>query len=300
MLLVSGDDGVLVFDWEDIKTSPSTLSPTSKFQTHPSPLESRGIEVNDVQVLNGKYLLGAAGDCFGVYKWDLETGKLVSNYTSPGSGYLHTLHLIPGQTTTTLLAGGEGGRVEFWDVTQDSSMGYIDLTTATAADASSNAATTTTPARPTHPTKRSKPPASRWISSICVLDENWFTVAGGSNSTTSRSSSNSNGFLATYHLPTRSLVSLVETRETPQHLTALPTLAESSIQHHLISVANEGIVSHYNALSLELTRKQWVSPPSAYAAAVSPDKKYTAIGGVGAYVDLFDDAGEKSLRLTVC
>jgi hypothetical protein len=306
LLIVSGDGGVWVLDWDkDIdlqQTDPQRPSPTVQFKTHPSPLESQSIEINDIQILEGRYLFGAAGDSFGVYKWDIESAKLVSNYMSPGtssSGYLHSIQLVPGEGNSppsTLLAGGEGGVVEFWDVQKDAYMENIDLTAVSAADTAASSTTTTSRAP-----KRSRTSASRWISSICALDSNWFTVAGGnSGSSSAHKTSSGNGFLATYHQPTRSLVSFAETRETPQQLAVLPVAAESSVQHSLISVANEGIVSHYNALSLEISRKQWSSPPSSYAVAVSSDQQYSAIAGVGAFVDIFDSAGEKTLRLSIC
>ena len=188
--------------------------------------------------------------------------------------------------------------MEFWNVRQDKSMGHVDLTTADASlatSSSSSSSPTTTSAISRTSSKRFKTSASsRWISSICALDANWFSVAGGGGG------KGNTGFLATYHQPTRSLVAFTETRETPQQLTLLPAGNEASIPYNLISVANEGIVSHYNALSLESTRKQWLSPPSAYAAAVSNDKQFTAIGGVGNFVDIFDAAGEKSRRLSIC
>jgi hypothetical protein len=99
------------------------------------------------------------------------------------------------------------------------------------------------------------------------------------------------------------MVAWAETRETPQQLTAIPASAESSFlsQHNLVSVANEGVVSHWNALSLnnDNRRRLWCTPPSAYAAAVSPDGQFTAVGGVGCFVDIFDPHGEKNLRLSI-
>ena len=99
MLFACGDEGVLVFDWDCLLTKDSTTSPSVQFQTHPSPLESSAIEVNEIQILDGRYLFGAAGDSFGVYKWDLETEKLLANYSpSPGSGYFHSIQLVPAAT----------------------------------------------------------------------------------------------------------------------------------------------------------------------------------------------------------
>lgn len=108
--------------------------------------------------------------------------------------------------------------------------------------------------------------------------------------------------LAIDHAPTRSLVSWVDTRETPQQLTTLPSSMESNsvVQHNLVSVANEGVVSHFDALTLERTRRLWCTTPSGYAAAVSDDGQHTAVAGVGGYVDIFDVSGEKFLQLSIC
>lgn len=320
---MSGDDGVLVFDWErDIlqshlqqqssskaKQPEFSVSPVSTFQTHPSPLESRKIEVNDFEVLeqgnNQAYLFGAAGDSFGAYKWDLATEKLVANYASAGGGYLHALRLLPADNESdsqqTLLAGGEGGKLRLWNVNSDKLMDQIDLAAATISDLSSGAS----PTLNRNNSKRSKNTPSRWISSICAYDHNWVSVGGGSSGgggggSSRGGSSTYGGFLATYHAPTRSLVSLVETRETPQQLTILPPSAESVSEHNLVSVANEGVVSHFNALTLERNRRVWSTPPSSYAVAVSDDGKYTAVAGVGQYVDLFSPSGEKAMRLSIC
>ena len=318
---MSGDDGVQVFDWEKVilqshlQQQPSSkankpeflISPVSTFQTHPSPLESRKIEVNDFEVLrqgnNQAYLFGAAGDSFGAYKWDLETEKLVTNYSSTGGGYLHALRLLPADNDSdspqTLVTGGEGGKLHLWNVNSDKLMDQIDLAGASASNASSSSNPTLT----RNNSKRSKNTPSRWISSICAYDHNWVSVGGGSSGGGGSSrggGSTTGGFLATYHTPTRSLISFVETRETPQQLAILPPSAESVSEHNLVSVANEGVVSNFNALTLERNRRVWSTPPSSYAVAVSDDGKYTAVAGVGCYVDLFSPSGEKSMRLSIC
>jgi len=328
-LIVSGDDGVLVFNWDTdiaekiqsqqrqlssstLKKSEAMSSPTMRFKPHPSPLESRGIEVNDFQVLQGansnnNYLFGAAGDSFGAYKWDMTTGQLIKNYTSPGGGYLHAVQILPGDSST-LLAGGEGGKLTMWDISQDKLIDHIDMTTVSAIDSSASPSASSTSNLSRSNSKRSKNLPSRWITSICAQSPHWFTVAGGSTGgsggsgirASSSSSSSTSGFLATYHAPTRSLVSFTETRETPQQLTMSPASTElsNSSPHNIVSVGNEGVVSHFNALTLERTRRLWCTPPSAYS--VESAGRYTAVAGVGCLVDIFDENGEKFLRLTIC
>lgn len=328
LLIVSGDEGVSVYDWEKEilqvhllhqqstkdKKVAALLSPLSTFRPHPSPLESHGIEVNDFEVLrdngsNNSCIFGAAGDSFGAYKWDLTTEKLVANYApTAGGGYLHSLKLLPGsnsQPQTTLLTGGEGGKLNFWDVTTDKLIDQIDLATVSGVNTSTSISTSSSSIQSPSSisrsnSKRSKVTPNRWISSICADDQNWFSVGGGSGGGGGSRSNGGSGFLATYHAPTRSLVSFTETRETPQQLSMLPSSLDSGSDQSLVSVANEGVVSHFDALTLERTRRLWATPPSAYATAVSGDGKQTAVAGVGYYVDIFSRGGEKSMRLAIC
>jgi hypothetical protein len=282
LLVVSGDDGILMFDWKDLLLNQSSLSPIARFKPHPSPTEKKGVEINCFQVHNGQYLFGAAGDSFGVYKWDLYTGQLVANYSSADNKSIYALHMLtsPG-ACSTLLVGGEGERLQLWDANQDQCIGTIDV-----ADANNNNNNNN---KSTNNRNNKNASSTKWISSIASHDPEWFTVAGGS--TTGKMAATTSGFLATYHARSRSLVAWTETREIPQHLA-------SADPQCLVCVANEGVVTHYNALSLERTKRQWCTPPSSYAAAVSG--KYTAVAGVGCFVDVFDVDGEKSKQLTIC
>jgi len=325
LLIVSGDEGVSVFDWDkDIwkahlqsaspKTSTKTMSlnPLSTFQPHPSPLEAKGIEVNEIELVqqgSKSYLFGAAGDSFGAYKWDLSTKRLVANYATTCGGYLHAIRLLPSDDGSdakqTLLTGGEGGKLSFWDVSADKLIDKVDLTTVTSASTLSTLSSSKSNSslhRSNSMNKRSKSAPARWISSICAQDQNWLTVGGGTGGGPgSRGSGNAGGFLATFHGPTRSLISFAETRETPQQLAIFPSSSsDADFEHHtLVSVANEGVVSHFNSLTLERTRRLWCTPPSAYATSVSEDGKYTAVAGVGCLVDVFNASGEKSMRLSI-
>jgi hypothetical protein len=292
LLVVAGDDGVFVYDWnQDILSrlegtqtghtaAKKPLVPLAHFRPHPSATEAR-IEINSVQ-LNDSHLFGAAGDAFGCYKWDLATEKLVANYRSPHHGYLHSVELVPnaaaggGGPSNLLLTGGEDGILGIWDCAKDQLVDNIDTATATAASDT------------TSPTKRPnrKKQTVRRIFCILARDENWWTVAGSS----STGSDDKGGFLSTFHAPTRSLVATAETRETPQQL--------AFCNNAVVSVANESIVSHWDPFSLERTHRVWCRSPSAYAAAVAPDGKL-AVGGVGNTVDLFEDGTQKTFHFSL-
>ena len=333
LLFACGDDGVLVFDLERevinrLKNSGKKVAkstPLATFKPHPSPLEDKGIEINEIQILrngDGKtYLFGAAGDSFGCYKWDLETKELIRTYSSPGRGYLCSIRVVPSPDEdehNLLLLGGEDGVLTVWDLDQDKRLDHIDLNNASAADvalteSSSSNMPSKAPRRSN--SKRSKTASNRWISSICARDRNWWTVAGGTTESlgggpSGRGGGNSGrigtggGFVATFHAATRSMVAWSETREIPQKLASVPSNSTDFAvlsQHNLLSVANEGVVTHWDALTLDSNSKRrvWCSPPCAYAAAVSSDGLFTAVGGVGCYVDVFEQSGEKSMRLVL-
>jgi hypothetical protein len=278
LLVTAGEGGVLIFDWNkdiidklDQKNSKSNtmLAPMANFQPWPSALEDK-IEINDVQ-LCGNHLFGAAGDAFGCYKWDLETQKLLTTFRSPGHGYMHSVEVVPnnsgGGPSNLLLTGGEDGILGIWDRHQDKLVDKIDM--ANVPDACSKSQS------------RAKKQTSRWISTVLPRDENWWTVAGGTEK---------GGFLSTFHAPTRSLIASIETHETPQNL--------AFCNNAIVSVANESVVSHWNPLSLERTHRVWCGPPSAYAAAVAPDGKL-AVAGVGNTVDLFENATQKTFVLSL-
>lgn len=329
-LFASGDDGILVFDWgadilkkfhKPTKKTAAELAPIKMFRPHSSPVEDKGVEINDMELLETKsgsiYLFGAAGDSFGCYQWNFETGELLKTYSSAGRGYLHSIQVIPSDENNqndVLLLGGEDGILTIWDLSDDKRIDCIDMTSLTSADIAT-ASTRASPAPSSTSSrsnnkKRSRDWPSRWISSICANDHNWWTVAGGnsgsiafgrSSHSGAGSGKGSQGFLATFHAPTRSLIAFTETRETPQQLAILPMSVQASTvsQDNLVSVANEGVISHWDRLSLERTRRSWCSPPSAYAVATSRDGFYIAIGGVGCFVDLFDQNGEKILCLNL-
>lgn len=266
-LIAGGDGGVWLYDWDAIKTDMDNQSllvrPRHHFMLHPSPYETE-VEVNDTCFRNGT-LFGAAGDDFGCYKWDVETGKLVTTYQSK-RGFLQTLQMVP--NTNILLTGGGEGALCMWDMQQDCLIDRLHIP-----DSGSDAL------------KRSSQPFNNTrISSAIARDENWWTIGGErrSNTLTSRnqSTSDTSGFIATIHGPTRTIVSQLGLRETPQKLAYVDNDA-------VVSVSNESYVSHFNnPLSLENPQRVWCHSKSAFAAALSPTG-ILAVAGVGGSIDLY-------------
>jgi WD40 repeat protein len=292
--------GVLILDWEteilpkiqkvqkkrsnEINLLQHTVR--RQFKPYPSAWEPF-VEVNDV-VVQGNYVFGAAGAAFGCYKWDLETEKVVTTYKPTRGGYLHTVDRVP-DDSNLLLTGGEDGILGIWDTATDKRVDSIDVNEAVTSSI-------TGISQPPHQKRRtavSGSESSRWISSCKARDESWWTVAGGYN--------NTGGFVSTWHGPTRSLVSTVETQETPQQL----AFYDNDNSTTLLSVANESYVSHWkNPLSLceddgEPRRQRvWCNQPSAYAVTVSQDGRRIATGGVGSVVDIFEQGTQYGMQLS--
>jgi hypothetical protein len=297
-IVVSGDDGVHIIDWETeivprlqeassstfhYSTRPGTtllpkkdlVQPCMTFRPHPSIIPT---EINDF-VVTQNALYAAAGDAFGCYKFDLETQTLVTTYnhlgrkstTTKQKNHHPTTIITPMYTVALtdhdqmLLLGGESGQLAMVETRTDYGC-WNDPNLVV--------------------------PNASWISSVVVRDAHWWNVAGGgSSSSSSSSSSNSGGggSVSTLHGPTRSIVTTISTRETPQAI-----LARCNRQPSLISVANEHFVTHWKNpiafVSSPPPQRVWCHPPSAYAIAVAPDTEeddWIAVGGVGSIVDVF-------------
>lgn len=280
-LIASGDGGVWLFDWYDIQESVVKKSQTPSppkhhhFKLHPSPHES-AVEVNETCFQHNS-LWGAAGDDFGCYKWDVETCQIITTYRSK---FLQTMTLIP--NTNILLTGGEEGTLNLWDTQQDRLIETIEIQPNVPSKTMTNTINTEK--------RGSTFIQSTRISCAIARDENWWTI-GGERSHTGHTRQQTmlekSGFLATFHGPTRSIVSQIELRETPQKL------AYANNNHEaVVSVANENYVSHFNnALDLESPERVWCHSQSAFAAAVSKNG-ILAVAGVGSTIDLYRNQTE--------
>jgi WD40 repeat protein len=276
-LIVGGDGGVWLLDWndvQDVRNDSSSFAPPKHhhFPLHPSPRET-AIEVNDTCFQNG-CLFGAAGDDFGCYKWDVTTGKLITTYPSK---FLQTMTLVP--NTNLLLTGGEEGVLNLWDIQQDRRIDQLEIP-----DLPSKVSTNQTEKRGALLNRQTR------LTCSIARDENWWTIGGErihTRNTRQQSVSDKRGFLATFHGPTRSIVSQLELRETPQKLAFV-----DNNKNTLISVANESYVSHFqNSLALDNPERVWCHSPSVFAAAVS-EHGILAVAGVGSTIDLYRNQTE--------
>ena len=275
LLLVGGEDGLYVMDWEEVWsklsacTTPCSLgdlnlsTSAAHNQPYPTPNSNYSGPVNDA-LIHGDHVYAAVGDAFGLYQWHLETRQLVKTYSN--TAYLQSLEILPAGANgaNLLLTGGDEGIVSLWDCQQNALIQELPLKNST-----------------TRPSRRGDERKS--ISSLAVLDDNWFTVAGGIESNHSHQ-----GFLATYSVPTRTIVSSTETWSRPQRCAYLSNRT-------LALAANEPVVSYRYATDLnKTTGKTCCSSPSVHVVAVALDGRI-ALGGVGRTIDLFDSWGQEQL-----
>lgn len=286
LLIVSGDEGILGFDWNAIlKGNTTTL-----FRCKPHYSLST-VEINDFSITNN-FIFGAAGDANG-YKWDLETSKLIAMYPSAKRGYLHSIECM--QHDSTVLLGGEDGVLGIWDGHHDKLIENMDLQSILHKDAHVVEKDSSVSSSITSLLDPSK--SSIWISRIHSPSDNWWTVCGGilhSETTSAAHHGAAGGHILSFHAPTRSLVAGCLTRETLQY-------SCSNTPGTLVTAANEGVVSHWTPSSLQRRGRVWCSPPSCFAAAIGGGTdNVLAVGGVGNQVDIFNNvAGNKSYSLEV-
>jgi hypothetical protein len=299
-MFLCGDDGVWGYDWKHWRqlldgTNTTTIEPKVEIHCKPHPCPYKGmVEINDFTVFaNGAYILGAAGDAFGGYKWDMETQKLLHNYPSAKKGKLNTITCIE---NGPVLMGGQDGIIGIWDCQADKLIDNIDLKKTMDKHPSSLVAETDNTGAPSDDDAST----SRLLYSISHIDssfQNWWTVCGGT--TTSHKHDGGGGHVTSWHAPTRTLVAGCKTRETPQFVCC-------SSPTNLVTLADEGVVTHWS--QLERKQRVWCSPPSSFAAAYRKDddnyynnyNNMLAVGGVGNLVDIFDNMTDKlySLSLT--
>ena len=287
LLIVCGDDGVVGYDWQqwlEMLEGWRATPPEALFHCRPHRSLST-VEVNDFDV-SDNHIFGAAGDANG-YKWDMETQKILAIYPAAKQGYLHSIHCMPRENT--VLMGGEGGVLGFWDGHHDKLIDNIDIQTAIQNDSS-------LVQKDDYVHSALDVKSSLWISHIHSPSEGWWTTCGGieHSATLSHASAVAGGHVTSWHAPTRSLVAGCLTRETLQH--------QCSTTGTLVTVANEGVVSHWTPSRLRRTGRVWCSPPSCFVASIGRMEhgEVLAVGGVGKSVDIFDNVVDnKSFSLTL-
>jgi hypothetical protein len=251
------------------------------------------VEINDFALDHDNadpyHIYGAAGDAFGCYKWNLERGEVVATYRPQNNNnglsrrrngnsgycnnnYLHTVNMTTSHPHAILL-GGENGTLELWDTHADQRIEAWTMGSSTTANNDGSS-------------------SSGWVGASAMAGD-WWHVGGGRGGGSNNSGESGGGFVASFHGPTRCLVTNRTTPEVIQYLqydTAATTL---------YSVGSESFVSRWDdPCTLRQRQKIGCSTASGFATAVLPGSSTTstttttgglvAVAGTGSTVDLFD------------
>ena len=291
-----------------------SIAPSSMFQPHPnSSCPTQTTEINSISydpILERLY--GAAGDLFGGYIWDINTSALTGTlggtfitssssqqqYAANRKGhldYLHTIKTVP--NGTLVLSGGEDGQVGIWDGKQEA---LVEMISDPSTMKQSQGMTQyKSPTSGGSSLVLSSQVSSRWVSSIDVDDQGHWAVFGGGieqyetsarlssprggsslDATSTSSTGNSGGFVSMLNLQARMMSSCYLTRENVHNV------AYHDKEGTILSVGNEGVVSSWKRnLSAGRIGRSWLSSPSYYSIAVSPNAKTVALGGVDSSLD---------------
>ncbi|KAL3809203.1 hypothetical protein ACHAXA_005410 [Cyclostephanos tholiformis] len=276
LLVASGEPGILMYKWSHFEaaisavmdedgddatahdkprcqdpsitamhppTFGSSISPIVTLKPHPSPVAHCGgsIEINSTCYNKADdTIVGAAGDMFGCYQWDVATERLLGTFAGVSTrsdygrcghkDYLHVVKSLPGTGggSSYYVTGGEDGNIGFWD---GKTRGLVEMMNVQATmDKNKDLVTSNIYNGRGFLNSNSSPTPSwnnigsniSWVSSMDISD-NWLAVCGGSETLnnnsiiTSRTSAGgfpgSSGFLTLWHLPTRTFASGCITRE---------------------------------------------------------------------------------------
>jgi hypothetical protein len=296
-------------------------------------------EINHVVLLDN-YMYGASGDAFGCYKWDLTTGQIVATYhhhnsydyyltkmqhSSPTSlrttctnqnNYLHTVEHVP--DTNLILTGGEDGILGIWDTCTNQLVDTINVQQIVYPGIT-NRVDGKVVVNPTSHRRGSHDDNTHvhgdvvgWISCCQARDEQWWIVAGGIHLPFQKNCGGNCGYIATFHGPTRTVLSISHTTGIIHQLTWYydptennhihrKTSATSGIQHMLAASNTHYVTSCENIFQLNSnsTHRIWCHSPSIYAmAAENACSARIAVGGVGPTLDLLEDGIRYSKQLS--
>lgn len=286
LLLVAGEEGVLVYDWNQLYTNNRTAAaqirsallahfrpyplppppvrpgngrhprhpdqhkePHNKAVCYPPVLDAT--MVVSLENEHGKqppiHIYASVKDDFGCYQWNMETQQLIRTFRIASVGYVSCLQSIP--SSQMLLTGDDNGMLSIWDGQQGKLVEQININTAAARSGKSNQRSKST-SNGGGSTKSSSASAStRSILCLTSVHDTWWTVGGQIQN----GGGSSGGFLTTLHAPTRSIVASVETRETIQRLAASSSSSSSSSLDsaaQIVSVGNESVVSFWHPATL--------------------------------------------------
>ena len=287
LLVVSGDPGILLYKWSAFLNAMDNLSDgnnimleaIAKFKPHPSPSDALGepIEINSTSYSAfDNALYGVAGDSFGCYQWDLESGKLVGTFGGSGkNNYLHDVMSIPNYNNLVLTAG-EDGAIAFWDGKERKLIERVNVQDTM----NKNKQSVTWQIQNKGQWSNG---SNLWVSSMDRKGD-WLAAVGGSesgNNMSLRSGPSTSGFTATWHLPTRTFNSGCVTRESYNAITYNQNLDS------FVSGGNDGRLTFWDSATGECTGRSGCTTSMIYALCCTPS--LMVAGGTGGSLDCFID-----------
>ncbi len=300
LLIVAGDPGILVYKWSafldaiDDQSNENNsegnvvvVEPITKFKPHPSP-ESEPVEINatSYNAIDG-ILYAAAGDAFGCYQWDLRSEKLVGTFGGAGqrknnghADYLHDVLSIPDKNNL-IITGGEDGNIAFWDGKERKLIEMINVQSTM----NKHKRLVTWQVQNKgfgSSTQQWSNGSNLWVSSL-ERKGDWLAAVGGSESGNNMGRSSTAGFMATFHLPTRTFTSGCATRESYNAVTYNESL------DHFVSGGNDGRVTFWDSTSGACTGRSWCTNSITYAMACDSSGMMLVGGAGGGSLDCFID-----------
>ena len=246
-LICASTMGIYFYNW---KTLLSSSSSTTMLEEPLFALTSSSSLMEQSQFCIVANLCIATGRNGQVLLWDIATQQLQSIISQNHFSSLSTIHSLdsPHQIILTgcptTTNNGTTVMASIWDVSQSKLMDTISTTSTTSSSSTIN---------------------------CMAWDKSDWMVGGG------------NGFLATIHLPTRTMNSCRKTRESISNVILY--------NHTIYSVGNEGVISSWDTTthlsSSSSPNRAWLSTPSATTLASSSNNNSLVVGGKGTSLDWF-------------
>lgn len=300
LLVVSGDPGILVYKWSTFLNAMDghiddgnvvQLEPITRFKPHPSPSHAfEPVEINCTSYSAVDHLLyGGAGDAFGCYQWDLRSEKLVGTFGVAGNtrcnghnDYLHDVVSIPNKNNLVVTAG-EDGAIAFWDGKERKLIEMMNVQNSL--NKNKHSVKWQVQNKGFGSTQQWSNGSNLWVSSM-ERKGDWLAAVGGSESGSNlllRSGPSTAGFMATWHLPTRTFNSGCVTRE------SYNAIAYNQHLDSFVSGGNDGRVTFWDSVTGACTGRSGCTPSMIYALSCNAASSMMVVGGTGGSLDCFID-----------
>jgi hypothetical protein len=287
LLFVAGEGcGILAYNVSQLLSSdapsvplPTHVQPLLRYEPYPNPYTMPSIVDFDVDV-EANTVSAIANDEWGLYQWRLDTTHRIP-LQIPGrrldDGRITCFCSSPNakDEATTMLVGTESGILYRWRYRPPDTLATDEGGTQAPGDADG-------PAKQNVRDLLQLPGAT--ITQVVQTNGCWWTVVGRTT--------NGDGYVATIHAPTQSVVHSVKIRGKPQRVVYCPD------RHSLAVLTNSPVVEHLQAISLQVKARTWTSlkschgiatmPPAARSTSTAdPNDELAVVCGVGVHLDVY-------------